>query len=137
MKQIIVIFSLIILSSCSKSSDIKISNLNGYWEIEEVIKADGTSHVYKINETVDFFEINDSLSGYRQKMKTDSDNKYMPVAVKEQIKIITENDSLKVHYQTPFSDWKETILELNNDKLKVVNQHQNVYIYKRYIPLNL
>ncbi|WP_299781338.1 lipocalin family protein [uncultured Formosa sp.] len=137
MKHIIVILSLIILSSCSKSSDIEISNLNGYWEIEEVIKSDGTSHVYKINETVDFFEVNDSLSGYRQKMKTDADNNYTPVTEQEHIKVITENDSLKVHYHTPFSDWKETILELNNNRLKVVNQHQNVYIYKRYIPLNL
>ena len=137
MKHLIIIFSLIILSSCSNSPKIETTNLNGYWEIEEVIQSDGTSHVYKINETVDFFELNDSLSGYRQKMKTDADNNYMPVTTKEQIKIITENDSIKVHYQTPFSNWKETIIELNNDRLKVVNPHQNVYIYKRYIPLNL
>ena len=137
MKHLIVFFSLIILSSCSNSPEIEVSNINGYWEIEEVIQADGSSHVFKINETVDYFKINDSLSGFRQKMKTDADNNYTPVTEKEIIKIITENDSLKVHYQTPFSDWKETIIELNNDRFKVVNQHQNVYIYKRYIPLNL
>lgn len=137
MKHIITLFCLIILSSCTNSSNINISNLNGYWEIEEVIQADGSSHVYKINETVDFFKVNDSLSGYRQKMKTDADNNYKPVTKEEHIKVITENDSLKIQYSTPFSNWKETILELNNDRLKVVNQHQNVYIYKRYIPLNL
>ncbi|MHA7943683.1 lipocalin family protein [Formosa sp. 3Alg 14/1] len=137
MKQLIVFFSLIILTSCASKPEIELSNLNGYWEIEEVILADGTSHIYKINETVDFIALNDSLSGYRQKMKTDADNTFTPVTTKEQLKVITENDSLKVHYHTPFSDWKETIIELNNDRFKVVNQHQNVYIYKRYIPLNL
>ncbi|MFB9054183.1 hypothetical protein ACFFVB_13930 [Formosa undariae] len=137
MKQLIVIFSFILLSSCASKPEIELSNLNGYWEIEEVILADGTSHVYKINETIDFITLTDSLVGYRQKMKTDADNNYTPVTTKEQIKIITENDSIKVQYHTSFSDWKETIIELNNDRFKVVNQHQNVYIYKRYIPLNL
>ncbi|MBP1839707.1 lipocalin family protein [Formosa algae] len=137
MKHYFAIFCLILLSSCSNTSNLDVSNLNGYWEIEEVIKADGTSHVYSINETIDYMVITDSLTGYRQKMKTDADNTYTPVTTKEHINIITENDSLKIHYHTPFSDWKETILELNNDRLKVVNTHQNVYIYKRYIPLNL
>ncbi|QDO95442.1 hypothetical protein FNB79_16180 [Formosa sediminum] len=137
MKHYFALFCLIILSSCSNTTNIDVSNLNGYWEIEEVIQSDGTSHVYKINETIDYIEINDSLTGYRQKMKTDADNNYTPVTNKEQIKIITENDSLKIQYHTPFSEWKETILELNNDKLKVVNTLKNVYIYKRYIPLNL
>lgn len=135
MKHLITIFSFIILSSCTQAPEI--SDLNGYWEIEKVILPDGTSHVYKINETVDLFNVNDSLTGYRQKMKTDADNNYTPVTSKEQIKIIIENDSLKIEYHTPFSDWKETILELNTNELKVVNQHKNVYFYKRYIPLNL
>ncbi|WP_066225640.1 hypothetical protein [Formosa haliotis] len=137
MKHIFVILSLILLSSCSHTQQIDTSNINGYWEIEEVILPDGTSHVYKINETVDYFSINDSLLGYRQKMKTDADNNYTPVTKKENIKLITENDSLKIQYKTPFAEWKETILELNSNRLKVVNKHQNVYIYKRYIPLNL
>ncbi|CDF78670.1 conserved hypothetical protein containing lipoca lin-like domain [Formosa agariphila KMM 3901] len=137
MKHLILILSVIFLSSCSSSPEINISNLNGYWEIEEVIQSDGTSHIYKINETIDFITLNDSLSGYRQKMKTDADNNYTPVTTKEALKVITENDSLKIKYHTPFSEWKETIIELNKDRLKVVNQHQNVYIYKRYIPLNL
>jgi len=137
MKHLIIFLSIIILSSCSSKPEINISNLYGYWEIEEVIQSDGSSHVYKINDTIDFITLEDSSSGYRQKMKTDADNTYTPVTTKEQLTIITENDSLKILYSTPFSEWKETIMELNNDRLKVVNQHQNVYIYKRYIPLNL
>ncbi|WP_435132890.1 hypothetical protein [Formosa sp. A9] len=137
LKYLIVICSLIVFNSCNTSPKIHPADLNGYWEIEHVILPDGTEHIYKVNQTVDFFKLNDSLKGYRQKMKPKENSNYIPVTDKEHIAIVKTNDSVYLHTKTAFSSWKETILELNKNRLKVINHNNNVYVYKRYIPLNL
>ena len=40
-----------------------------YWEIEKVILASGEEHVYNFNEFIDYFNVNDSLKGFRKKLK--------------------------------------------------------------------
>ena len=58
MKKILFLFVLSTVLSCKqKISDADILNLNGYWEIEKVILPDGEKKEYKINETIDFFKV--------------------------------------------------------------------------------
>jgi len=65
------------------------------------------------------------------------DGKYTTSNAVENIEIVIEEDSLNIYYSTPFAKWKETILFANEEKMKVINQDNNVYLYKRFIPLNL
>ncbi len=133
---IYLIFGLAI-TSCSKNPETYIEHINGYWEIEGVILPDGTEKNYTYNETIDFFSINDSLTGFRKKLKPTLDGKFTTSKDTETLKLTIENDSLNVYYSTPFANWKETILFADSLKLKVINQKKNVYLYKRYIPFNL
>ena len=58
------------LTLVSCKSDVKttdLEKLNGYWEIKEVTLADGETKDYKVNETIDFFEVKDKV-GFRQKV---------------------------------------------------------------------
>ncbi|MGJ5643298.1 lipocalin family protein [Formosa sp. S-31] len=137
MKYLLTGLSLILLLACTSKPDINPEDLNGYWEIEDVTLPDGSKHIYKINETVEQFELNDSLKGFRQKMKPTDKDVYIPVTEKETITLKTEGDSINLYYKTPFSSWKETILELDKNHLKLTNPNHNIYSYKRYIPLNL
>ena len=50
----------------------------------------------------------------------------------ERFEIKRENDSVNIYYQTPFDSWKETILELSENKLVVSNQKGAIYSYVRY-----
>ncbi len=122
---------------CSKNPKNHIEHLQGYWEIDEVMLADGTKRDYNYNETIDFFNITDSLTGFRKKLKPNFDGSYSTSDDVEAITLKIENDSLNIYYKTLYSDWKETILEATETKLIIQNQEKIRYVYKRYEPLDL
>ncbi len=137
MKRLLVILLVVLTISCSKNPESYIVHVNGYWEIESVVLADGTKKSYTYNETIDFINLTDSLTGFRKKLKPNFDGKFITTKDLETLKLVVENDSLNAYYSTPFDSWKETILFADDEILKVINQNKNVYLYKRYIPLNL
>ena len=137
MKQLLILLLVVFTISCSKNPETYVEHINGYWEIESVILLDGTEKKYTYNESIDFFNITDSLTGFRKKLKPDFDGKFITSKDLETLKLVIENDSLNAYYTTPFANWKETILFADDEKLKIINQNKNVYLYKRYIPLNL
>ena len=135
-KNIIVLLALTIFS-CSPNPETFITHVNGYWEIDEVILQDGSKKDYNYNDTIDYFEINDSLIGIRKKLKPNFSGTFETYKNIETIKMIIENDSLNIYYTTPFASWKETILLATTTQLKIINQNKDVYLYKRYTPINL
>lgn len=127
----------IVVMGCSDNVESYLEHLNGYWEIEEVTLSDGKKKTYKFNETIDYIRINDSLKGFRKKLKPGINDTYFTSDNAESITIKIEDNNLNMYYSTPYSKWKETVLEASPDKLKVINENNNVYLYKRYVPINL
>lgn len=138
MKRYVFILSLVFLfNSCSSNPETFISNLEGYWEIESVTLADGTKRDYKVNTTVDYISVGDSLKGFRKKMKPLFNGNFETSKDAEWFTLKLENDSLNIYYKTAYSTWKETILSASKDHLKVINQNNHVYLYKRFSPINI
>ncbi|MGB1232363.1 MAG: lipocalin family protein [Winogradskyella sp.] len=134
------LFALILLVnvfSCSKNPETHIAHLEGYWEIESVILPDGNKKDYKYSNTVDYITFNDSLKGFRKKLKPNLKGTYLASNVIENITLKIENDRLNIYYKTPYASWKETVLEATTEKLKLINKDRMVYLYKRYVPINL
>lgn len=128
---------LILLVSCSKNSEQFLDYVDGYWEIEQVIFPNGDKKDYKYNDNIDYININDSLKGFRKKLKPGFNSKYITSKDTEGITVKIENDSLNLYYKTPYAEWKETVLSADQNSLKVINNRETVYIYKRYKPLEL
>lgn len=137
MKKIVFILIIALSISCSKNPKNLIEHIDGYWEIESVTLPDGTKKEYKINQTIDYISVNDSLIGFRKKMKPRFDGKYETSKNTEILQLKIENDSLNLHYSTKFSKWKETVLMANKNQLKIVNQNNTMYFYKRFTPINV
>jgi len=114
-----------------------IPNISGYWQIEEVTFADGRKKAYNFSENIDYIKIGDSLNGFRKKLQPRLDGTFKATASLEEFKLKIENDSLKIYYSTPFSNWKETILEANESKLLILNSRGDIYLYKHYEPIDL
>ncbi|MDX1277959.1 hypothetical protein [Oceanihabitans sediminis] len=137
MKHYALILVAFLVFSCSADPKTYIEHINGYWEIEEVTLHNGEKKAYNYNDTIDYFEINDSLNGFRKKLKPNFSGTFETSKDVENIKLVLENDSLNIYYTTPFSKWKETVLLATKEQLKIVNQNKHVYLYKRYQPLDL
>ena len=128
---------LLLLNSCSNNPETFIPHLEGYWEIESVTLADGNKRDYKVSTTIDYMTVNDSLKGFRKKMKPLFNGNFETSKDSESFTLKLENDSLNIYYKTPYSSWKETILSASKEHLKVVNQNNHVYLYKRFSPINI
>ncbi|MBO6881833.1 lipocalin family protein [Winogradskyella sp.] len=136
MKKLIWLLSIVLLG-CSENPETYIQHLEGYWEIEEVTLADGTTREYTFNETIDYISLNDSLFGFRKKLKPGINDTYYTSDDAESLKIKIENGDLNLYYSTPYAEWTETVLEASPERLKIKNADNNVYLYKRYTPINL
>ena len=137
MKKFLILLLAISILSCSKNPEEHLEFIDGYWEIEKVIFTNGDVKAYKYNETIDYIKINDSLKGFRKKLKPGLNAKYITSQDVEGITVKIENDSLNLYYKTPYANWKETVLEANENSLKVLNDRETIYLYKRYKPIEL
>lgn len=137
MRRGIIILIILITYSCNKHTETYIAYINGYWEIKKVVLASGEEHTYTYNEYIDYFNVTDTLTGYRKKLKPLLNGTFTTSKDLEYFALKIENDSLNIYYRTNFSNWKETILSASKNELKIINKDKNVYIYKPYQPLNL
>ncbi|MEM6516859.1 MAG: lipocalin family protein [Bacteroidota bacterium] len=126
------------LVGCKKNDPAElIPHITGYWQIEKVILSNGTAKKYGFSETIDYLEVEDSLVGFRKKLKPRLNGTYITSNNLERFKLTIENDSLHIYYSTPFDNWKETILNANENQLLIINQNRDIYSYVPYEPLKI
>lgn len=132
-----IVLVLLGLMSCQekvKSEDV--AKINGYWEIEKVNLPDGNEKNYKINETIDYFEVKND-SGFRKKVTPQFDGKYLVNDEYEKIKVVMEGEKVVLEYTTEYSKWKEEVVEVSDEKLVLKNAAEMEYEYKRPTPFSV
>lgn len=126
-----------LIASCSQpisSEDLK--NINGYWEIEEVETPDSQAKIYGQNTSVDYIELKNN-EGFRQKMMPQFDGKYLTNDLRENIKIVEEENKFYLDCSTEYAQWREEIVAIDSINLTIKNDQNITYKYKRFEPLNV
>jgi hypothetical protein len=137
MKKTVALLLLLLLSSChQKITQKDISKLNGYWEIEKVVFADGTEKKYSYNGAYDYFQLK-ANEGFRKKVIPQLDGRFLVNNQSEKIEITFENDKVYINYTTPYAKWKEEVDALTDEKLVVTNVAKATYHYKKTAPVNI
>lgn len=132
MKHFVILLSLFIFFGCTtKVTNQDLKNLNGYWEIEEVIFPNGETKEFTINPSVDYIELND-LKGFRKKMQPKFDGTFTTSNDAEPFTIESIDDQFGFHYKNDMSEWKEAIISVSKDNFSVTNQDTITYTYKRF-----
>ncbi|MDY8137660.1 lipocalin family protein [Aquimarina sp. 2201CG5-10] len=127
----------ILIVSCTKTNPEEyIKHLPGYWEIERVIRPDGSEKKYNFNQSIDFFEVKDS-TGIRKKLQPQLNGNFIISGNNESFSLRVENDSLRIYYKNTLDDWKETIISIKENTMTIKNETGNVYFYKRYQKIEL
>ncbi|MEL6810264.1 MAG: hypothetical protein AAFP76_02895 [Bacteroidota bacterium] len=132
MKLYAILIMAILISSCKNppTSEV-IPFIEGYWEIKSVEMGDGTLKEFKVNTSVDFIELNGD-SGVRKKLMPRLDGTFREFPSNEKFKVLVQNDSLLMQYQTPYATWTETVIRADDSLLVVRNHDNKEYVYRRY-----
>ncbi|HRG18325.1 MAG TPA: hypothetical protein PLP39_04495 [Flavobacterium lutivivi] len=136
MNKISLLFVLICFSCSKKIEKDELKNINGYWEIKSVKTSDGVSKQYKVNETIDYFEIKKN-KGFRQKVMPQFDGKFLTNGVQEEVTIIEKNNEFYLEYKTKYGKWRETLITISDSTMELKNVDNTVYNYKRFVPFSL
>ncbi|WP_396173001.1 lipocalin family protein [Flavobacterium sp.] len=136
MKKIGLLFIAVLLISCqAKVKKEDLNKLNGYWEIKQVKLADGEKKDYKVNETIDYFELKEN-AGFRQKVMPQFDGKFRTNGIKENVKILEKENNFVIEYNTNYGKWLEEIIELADSTLVLKNKDNLEYTYKKFKPFS-
>jgi len=126
----------LICIGCSTPNPIETKkHLSGYWIIQSVEMSDGAMKEFSFNPIIDFIEVTDT-SGIRTKVEPQLDGSYKNNGAVEKFTLKIENDSLNLYYQTPFDNWKETVLIATDSLLEIKNRDAKIYSYKRFVSFN-
>lgn len=136
------IFIMLLISCDSNVKKEDLKKLNGYWEIKQVKFSTGKTKDYKINETIDYFELrqaqfDNKLVGFRQKVMPQFDGKFQTNGIKEDIKLVEKDDTFFIEYTTKFGKWKEEIISIEDSILVLKNKENLEYTYKKFKPFSL
>ncbi len=137
----VLLFALLLISCHSNVKKEDVTKLNGYWEIKQVKFSTGKTKDYKVNETIDYFELRQAQSdnqivGFRQKVMPQFDGKFQTNGIKENIKVIEKNNSVFIEYNTKFGKWEEEILTIEDSTLVLKNKEKLEYTYKKFKPFS-
>ncbi|MBT8297496.1 MAG: hypothetical protein KJO52_04105 [Maribacter sp.] len=137
MNKIAVFGIFILLLACqNKIAEQELALLNGYWEIEKVILANGQIKEYNVNTTVDYIELKD-LSGFRKKVYPKFDGSFDTSNDAEYFTIINRKDHFEINYKNELSEWIEVLKTLDENSFSVTNTENITYKYKRFKPISV
>ena len=137
MKKVLFLTTLFFFS-CKPHPVDYIEFINGYWEIENVYKNGKLLKEFKISQEIDYFRINNDLSGFRKKLKPNFNGPY--TTSKDQLNFKLEikfNKRLIIVYEDNNTIFVEEITKVNKTNLSIKNDKGMVYNYKVYKPLEL
>lgn len=137
MKYSLVLAVTLLLFSCQtavKKEDL--TKLNGYWEIKQVELGNGETKEYKVNETIDFFEVKDN-AGFRQKVMPQFDGTFKTNGIKESLKVIQLDETFFLECKTAYGKWNEEIIAVEDSTLILKNKQNIIYTYKKFKPFSL
>jgi hypothetical protein len=131
----IIILSL--LCSCKENSNTLIKFIEGNWEIHQVKKDNQLLKEYDLNQSIDYFQVNDDLSGFRKKLMPNLDGKYIVTEHEAPFQLHVENGKLNIKYYLGSDTIVETIRKASEMELIIQNNRGFTYFYKRFEPFNI
>ena len=136
MKKRIAILVFFIIFGCSKKVKTYVPFIEGYWTISQVKKDNKIIKEYTISTSVDYFKVNNDLTGFRKKVKPKLDGTFTITEHETPFTLELKDDSLNIIYTSTSDSLKETILAASKESLTISNTDGFVYIYKPFKKFN-
>jgi len=134
-KQLLAILLIISLNSCKSDVSTYIPFIEGYWEIVSVTKDQKKVKEFKISGSIDYFKVNEDLSGYRKKVTPRFDGAFEMSQHQSEFTLSIDESQLWIQYDNNAVFFREEIIRANESSLIISNNDGFIYTYKPYEPL--
>lgn len=125
------------LFSCGSAPDNDdLRHLNGYWEIEQVTFPNGATQTFPPSTTVNYYFL-EGEAGFLKKVQPELNGRYLVNDDKIELKIISRNESLLLHFTGKEDSWEEVLEVLTSDRLETRHDNGLRYQYHRYTPITI
>ena len=135
MKQLLALLLIISLNSCKLEVKTYIPFVEGYWEIVSVTKDHKKVKEFKMSGSVDYFKVNEDLSGYRKKVTPRFDGAFEMSQHQSEFTLSVDESQLWIQYDNNAVFFREEIIRANESSLIISNNDGFIYTYKPYEPL--
>jgi len=136
-KFLLVLIVALNLFSCGENPEPYIQYIEGYWEIKQVEKDGKVVKTYNISTIIDYFKVNDDLTGFRKKVTPSLDGKFTVTDDESSFVLKIENNKLCIFYTLNNVTFNETIDYASVTELIITNAEGFKYTYKPFESLNL
>jgi hypothetical protein len=126
-KKLITPLLISLLYSCQSDVTNYKPFVEGYWEIVSATKDQKKIKDFKISGVIDYFKINDDLSGYRKKVTPRFDGAFEISQDQSNFKLSIEDHQLWINYNSNGVVYKEQILRANEASLIISNSNGFCY----------
>ena len=137
MKQLTAFLIIISLNSCKSDVTTYIPFIEGYWEIVSVTKDQKKVKEFKMSGSIDYFKVNEDLSGYRKKVTPRFDGAFEMSQHQSEFTLSIDESQLWIQYDNNAVSYREKIIRANESSLIISNSDGFIYTYKPYEPLIL
>lgn len=135
MKQLTAFLIIISLNSCKSDVTTYIPFIEGYWEIVSVTKDQKKVKEFKMSGSIDYFKVNEDLSGYRKKVTPRFDGAFEMSQHQSEFTLSIDESQLWIQYDNNAVSYREKIIRANESSLIISNSDGFIYTYKPYEPL--
>jgi hypothetical protein len=134
-KQLTAFLIIISLNSCKSDVTTYIPFIEGYWEIVSVTKDQKKVKEFKMSGSIDYFKVNEDLSGYRKKVTPRFDGAFEMSQHQSEFTLSIDESQLWIQYDNNAVSYREKIIRANESSLIISNSDGFIYTYKPYEPL--
>ena len=90
---------------------------------------------YDFSGTIDYFEIDSTLSGFRKKLQPKLDGNYLTSMHRKPFKLRIEDNRIHIDYLDNGVTYSEEVITANEGVLVIRNDRGFQYTYKTYEPI--
>jgi len=134
MKLLLAWIGLLLCCACSpRFQPEDVQHISGYWQIEHAQNPKAAEVDYNANSAYDFWQVQHGR-GFRQKMVVHWSGIPESNGLRETLMIREIDGQWYVQYRTPYSQWKEQLIQCNDSVLELENAAGIRFRYKRFTP---
>ena len=125
---------LLLLNACSNdNSQEKIKNLSGYWNIDTVLKPDGTEKEFPFTNHLDFFDVVGNR-GTKSRVSPTYDGTFISYGDPITFEWVDKENQVLLNFRSGDKAYTQILKTATLDEMELVHEDGTIYRYKAYVP---